>query len=77
MTATVGGSILAGVEKDAKIIAKGRANITGGSGVYIIGDIGASDYAGVVTATTVCPFTGKPHSGASTNVFATSGGKKM
>jgi uncharacterized protein (DUF2345 family) len=37
-------------------------------------DGGTGDTSGVVTGATICAMTGKPHKGASMNVFASNGG---
>lgn len=46
-----------------------------GTNLFLQGESGDGDLAGVVTGASICPFTGQPHSDYSQEVFATTGGK--
>lgn len=65
----VGGDKIESVGGDLNINVTGAVNITAGNIITLIGADGAP-VAGVITALSVCPFTGQPHVDASENVLA-------
>lgn len=73
------GAVMIDCDDAVSIVGAGSASVTGAGSVSITCagsvsiDGGSGDLAGVITGNSVCPYTGSPHSDASTNVKASHG----